>query len=119
MSEEKKVTVIESYKMDWEERSNGGTNKANYLKKLFTDPETNIHYHLRKYPKGFHVPTHHHSTSHGVYVLEGRFWSDGNVYEKGAFLWYPQGIIAEHGATDDEDVTVLFIADKDMETYYL
>jgi len=117
--EEKQILVFDTNAMEWEQRINEGNKKVNYRKKLNDDPTTGGGYQLRKYPKGFHVPRHFHSASHGVYVLEGHFWSDGKVYGPGTVLWYPQGVIAEHGATDDEDVVVFFFTDGKFDTYYV
>jgi len=36
----------------------------------------------------------------------------------GCFVWFPEGTVMEHGASDEGDVTVLFITNKPFEIHY-
>jgi hypothetical protein len=36
----------------------------------------------------------------------------------GSFVWFPEGSEMEHGATQDNDVTFLFIANKPVDIHY-
>ncbi|MDT7709919.1 MAG: hypothetical protein QOG20_5526, partial [Pseudonocardiales bacterium] len=37
----------------------------------------------------------------------------------GEFVWFPEGKKMEHGATADNDVTVLFITNKPLDIHFL
>ncbi|MBB5182792.1 cupin domain-containing protein [Catenisphaera adipataccumulans] len=113
------IEVKDSNTMEWEKRVNGHNGKDNYRKRLINDPETGMSFQKRKYPKGFMVDTHRHNAGQGIYVLKGKFVSDGKVYEPGTFVWYPEGSVAAHGATEDEDVEVLIISNKKCDIFYL
>jgi hypothetical protein len=39
-------------------------------------------------------------------------------FAPGNFVWFPEGMKMEHGATQSEDVTVLFITNKKFEIWY-
>lgn len=36
----------------------------------------------------------------------------------GSFVWFPEGMLMEHGATDDGPVTTLFITNKPFDIRY-
>ena len=111
--------VIDTNRMDWEERPREAVHASSYRKKLYEDPETGMNFHVRKYPAGFMVTTHVHQCSHGLYVLSGHLKTNTGVYGPGTLIWYPEGIVAEHGATDTEDVVCLFINNKPFQITYL
>lgn len=116
---EKEVIVVDTNRLDWEERPREAIHASSYRKKLFDDPETDMNIHVRKYPKGFMVTKHIHNCAHGLYVLQGQLKTDTGIYGPGTFMWYPEGCIAEHGATDTEDVVCLFITNKKFSIEYL
>ena len=41
----------------------------------------------------------------------GRLKMDEGVFGPGAFVWYPEGAVMRHGATEDEDGLFLYIQD--------
>lgn len=61
------------------------------------------------YPKGYTTVWHTHNMSHGIYVLEGTLKTHEGLYGPGSFIWFPEGLLMQHGATDEEDCNMLFI----------
>ena len=53
-----------------------------------------------------------------MYVLEGTLVTHDGQYGPGHFVWFPEGSVMEHGATAEQDVTVLFITNKPFEIHY-
>ena len=53
-----------------------------------------------------------------MYVLEGTLVTHDGSYGPGSFVWFPEGMVMEHGATAATDVTVLFITNKRFEIHY-
>lgn len=62
-------------------------------------------------------PRHTHPCAHGMYVLEGTLAQQGQ-YGPGHFVWFPEDLMMEHGATASGDVTVLFITNKRFDIRY-
>lgn len=110
---------IDSTQQPWEERFNEHLGKMLYRKNLFTDPETGMEIRLVKYPAGAMNTAHTHPCGHGMYVLEGTLVTHEGRYEPGSFVWFPQGMIMEHGATAESDVVVLFITNKPFSIHYV
>jgi quercetin dioxygenase-like cupin family protein len=71
------------------------------------------------YRAGFTNPWHSHPCAHGIYVLEGALNTHQGRYPAGSFVWFPEGGIMEHGATQDEDCTFLFITNKQFSIHYV
>jgi len=61
---------------------------------------------------------HTHNCAHGIYVLDGILQTHTGSFGPGSFVWFPQGMEMEHGATQDNDVTFLFIANKPLDIHY-
>jgi quercetin dioxygenase-like cupin family protein len=112
------VIAINSNAMPWEERFNEKLGRALYRKNLVTDPETGMEIRLVKYPRGVINVRHTHPCAHGMYVLEGTLAANGGRYGPGSFVWFPEGLEMEHGATPETDVVVLFITNKPFEIHY-
>jgi hypothetical protein len=110
--------VVDTNRLDWEERPREAVHASSYRKKLFDDPETGMNFHIRKYPAGFMVTKHVHQCTHGLYVLSGHLLTGGKVYGPGTFVWYPEGIVTDHGATATEDVICLFVTNKKFSIHY-
>jgi hypothetical protein len=53
-----------------------------------------------------------------MYVLEGTLVTHDGQYGLGHFVWFSEGCHMEHGATAEQDVTVLFITNKPFEIHY-
>jgi quercetin dioxygenase-like cupin family protein len=66
------------------------------------------------YPKGYTTVWHTHNMSHGIYVLKGTLKTHEGLYGPGSFIWFPEGLVMQHGATDEEDCEMLFICTKEF-----
>jgi quercetin dioxygenase-like cupin family protein len=111
-------TAIDANSLPWEERFNEKIGRALYRKNLIEDPDTGMEVRLVRYPAGIINPRHTHHCAHGMYVLEGTLATNAGNYGPGCFVWFPEGIDMEHGATADADVTVLFITNKPFDIHY-
>ena len=86
---------------------------------LVNDPDTGMMVLKMVYRAGFTNPWHSHPCAHGIYVLEGALNTHQGRYPAGSFVWFPEGGIMEHGATQDEDCTFLFITNKPFAIHYV
>jgi quercetin dioxygenase-like cupin family protein len=110
--DEKGLKAMDTHSMPWQELFNERVGRPLYRKDLIVDPETGMEVRLVRYPAGFINPAHTHPCAHGLYVLEGTLVTHAGHYGPGHFLWFPEGMVMEHGATPEADVTVLFITNK-------
>ena len=115
----KHVIAIDVAAKPWEERFNEQAGKTLYRKELHRDPDTGMEVRLVRYPAGFTNPLHTHPCAHGMYVLEGTLVTREGRFGPGHYVWFPEGNVMEHGATAEEDVTVLFITNKPFEIHYV
>lgn len=113
-----KLVVVDSNALPWEERFNEKLGRALYRKNLIEDPETGMEVRLVRYPAGVINPLHTHPCAHGMFVLEGTLVTHAGRFGPGQFVWFPEGMAMEHGATPEGDVTVLFITNKPFEIHY-
>jgi hypothetical protein len=51
-------------------------------------------------------------------VLDGVLRTHAGDFGPGSFIWFPEGMLMEHGATPDNDVNVLFITNKPFDIRY-
>jgi hypothetical protein len=51
-------------------------------------------------------------------VLEGVLKTHAGTFGPGNFVWFPEGMVMEHGATPENDVTILFITNKPFDIHY-
>jgi len=112
MMVEKDLQAMDTHSMLWQERFNDRVGRPLYRKDLIVDPDTGMEVRLVRYPAGFINPRHTHPHAHGLYVLEGTLVTHAGQYGPGHFLWFPEGLVMEHGATPEAEVTVLFITNK-------
>jgi quercetin dioxygenase-like cupin family protein len=112
------LIAIDTAAQPWEERFNDKIGRALYRKNLIEDPETGMEVRLVRYPAGVVNPRHTHPCAHGMYVLEGTLTTQQGQYGPGHFVWFPEGLMMEHGATASGDVTVLFVTNKRFEIRY-
>ncbi|MEI7789576.1 MAG: cupin domain-containing protein [Alphaproteobacteria bacterium] len=112
------LQVFDSTTMPWEERFVPQLGKALFAKAFLEDPDTGVTVRMVKYPAGFMNAWHTHPCAHGMFVLEGTLVTHKGNFAPGNFIWFPQGMRMEHGATQTEDVTVLFITNKKFEIWY-
>lgn len=94
--------------------------QRNYsVKNLVRDRDTGMEVLVVRYPAGLVVPMHTHPCAHGMYVLQGSLVTHEGRYSPGSFVWFPEGLRMEHGATAEEDVTVLFVTNKPFGIQYV
>lgn len=86
---------------------------------LIEDPGTGTSVMKLKYFAGFTNTWHTHSCAHGMYVLDGVLKTSSGSYGPGEFVWFPEGQVMEHGATQEHDVTVLFVTNKPLDIHYV
>jgi quercetin dioxygenase-like cupin family protein len=118
MARAHEITALDTKSLPWEERFNERIGCALYRKNLIEDPDTGMEVRIVRYPAGVINPLHTHNCAHGMYVLEGTLVTNAGNYGPGSFVWFPEGITMEHGATADEDVTVVFITNKPFDIHY-
>lgn len=106
------LSVVDTNTIPWAERFNERIGRALYRKDLHTDPETGAEIRLVRYPKGVINPSHTHPCGHGMYVLEGKLVTHAGTFGPGQFVWFPEGMVMEHGASAEGDVVVVFITNK-------
>jgi len=82
--------------------------KPRSKQRLATDPYMGAYVEHIIYRAGTVTYRHTHSCAHGIYVLSGTLLTNGREYKPGTMVWFPQGSIMEHGATEREDCEVLF-----------
>ncbi len=113
------LIAIDTAALPWEERFNEHLGRAIRRKNLIQDPDTGMEVRLVRYPAGVMNTRHTHPCAHGMYVLDGTLATHAGRFGPGSFLWFPEGMVMEHGATPEADVTVLFITNKPFEIHYL
>lgn len=113
------ITVIDTQAQPWEARFNETLGKTILRKNLITDPDTGMEVRLVRYPAGVTNTWHTHPCSHGIYVLQGTLVTHEGRFGPGTFVWFPEGLTMQHGATAEEDVTVLFITNRPFEIHYV
>ena len=113
------LVVINAAEAGWEERFNEKIGRPLFRKDLFSDPETGVMIRLVRYPAGVVNPQHTHPCGHGMFVLEGKLVTHEGTYGPGTFVWFPEGIVMEHGASPEADVTVLFVTNKSFRIDYV
>jgi len=114
----KEQIAIDTTAIEWEKDWSDGNQKHLFNKRLIDDEETGVKIKQMIYPKKFNTRWHTHPCSHGIYVLRGKLKTDKGIYGPGSFIWFPEGVLAEHGSTEDEDVEVLFITNKAFDIYF-
>ena len=114
-----RLTVVDTNTSPWEERFNERIGRALFRKDLYTDSETGAEIRLVRYPAGVINPSHTHPCGHGMYVLEGKLVTHAGTFGPGQFVWFPEGVVMEHGASAEGDVTVVFITNKAFRIDYL
>lgn len=105
--------------MPWEVRHIDELDADLAVKPLVSDPDTGMSVMKLKYFAGFTNTWHTHHCAHGMYVLDGVLKTSAGSFGPGEFVWFPEGQVMEHGATQDNDVTVLFITNKPLDIHYV
>lgn len=114
----REMIQIDTNTVPWEERYQEALGKAMFLKPLLQDLDTGMIIRMVRYPAGFLNKWHFHTCSHGMFVLEGTLVTHVGVHGPGSFVWFPEGMRMEHGATVKSDVVALFITNKPFDIHY-
>ena len=117
-AQEPKVISSDASARTWQERPNPRIGMSSYMQLLHADADTGMSVRLHFYPKGYVTQWHTHPCGHGMYVLEGVLKTHEGVYGPGSFVWFPEGLEAEHGATPETDLLTLFITNKPFDIHY-
>jgi len=104
--------------MPWEIRHIDELDGDLAAKQLIEDPDTGMSVMKMKYFAVFTNEWHTHNCAHGMYVLDGILKTHAGSFGPGSFVWFPEGMEMEHGATPDNDVTSLFITNKSPDIHY-
>lgn len=103
----------------WEPLVNPVTGKTFHPKTLIADPDTGMEVFIVRYPAGVHTPAHTHNCAHGLFVIEGTLVTHDGTFTEGDFVWYEEGVVGEHGATDATSVTLLFTTNKPFDITFV
>lgn len=109
---ELKAQVIDVAGAPWERLLSSVDDSHYGMKSIIQDAETGVELFGIRYEAGEKTPWHRHNCSHGIYVLEGTLYTSIGNFGPGNFVWFPEGIVAEHGATADGPVSTLFFTNK-------
>ena len=90
--------ALDANALPWEQRTNPHLPAPILRKVLHTDAETGVFFQLVRYPRGVINPAHTHPCAHAIYVLEGTLVTHRGSHGPGAFVWFPEGEVMEHGA---------------------
>ena len=113
-----KIQAFDSNTIPWEERFVPELGKALFAKQFLEDPDTGVTVRMVKYPAGFMNTWHTHPFAHCIFDLEGTLVTHEGSFGPGNFVWFPEGMKMQHGATQTEDVTALFLTNKKFEIWY-
>ncbi len=121
MAEELKpveLTVVDTHTQDWEPFPIPQLGIELTSMPLMDDPDTGMRVLKLIYRAGFTNPWHTHPCAHGIYVLDGTLTTHVGTYPAGSFVWFPEGGVMHHGASEDGDCTILFITNKPFDIHY-
>ncbi|MEX0762012.1 MAG: cupin domain-containing protein [Dehalococcoidia bacterium] len=118
MSTDEQFTVIDTTAVEWEDSFNPRLGVALGRLMLRKDPGTGAEIRMIRYPKGIVNPAHTHPCGHGIFVLTGTLRTHRGDFGPGTWVWFPKGEVMEHGATEEGDVTGIFITDGEFDIYY-
>jgi quercetin dioxygenase-like cupin family protein len=112
------LIAIDTTAVPWEARYNEHVGQVFHRKDLVEDPETHVTVRMVRYGAGVTNTWHTHPCAHGMFVLEGTLVTHAGSFGPGSFVWFPEGMVMQHGATADRDVVVLFITNKPFDIHY-
>jgi quercetin dioxygenase-like cupin family protein len=119
MMDLQEMIQIDTNMMPWKEQYQEALSKAMFVKMLLQDPDTGMMIRMVRYPAGFWNKWHDHPCAHGMFVLEGTLVTHTGEHGPGSFVWFPEGMQMEHGATVDKEVVALFITNKPFSIRYV
>ena len=103
------LEAFDSNSMDWLELPLEQLGTSLSLKPFTFDPDTGMSCMLLRYVAGFINPWHTHDCAHGMFVLSGTLRTNKGDFGPGSFVWFPEGMVMYHGATEDDDCLMFFI----------
>ncbi len=112
------VYAVDTNAMPWGEMPIEELNTTLPIKGLMSDPDTGMTVSLIRYKAGFTNVWHRHNCAHGMYILDGVLQTHAGNIGPGSFVWFPEGLEMQHGATLNQDVTMLFITNKPYDIHY-
>ena len=118
MESHSQVITMDSNRMPWQELPIPELDASIFMKPLFLDNMTGMTISKACYTAGFMNKSHTHHCAHGMYVLDGILVTSVGEFAPGSFVWFPEGETMFHGAQEDNDVTFLFITDKNFDIQY-
>ena len=118
MESHSQVITMDSNRMTWQELPIPELDASIFMKPLFLDNMTGMSISKACYKAGFMNKSHTHHCAHGMYVLDGILVTSVCEFAPGSFVWFPEGETMFHGAQEDNDVTFLFITDKNFDIQY-
>jgi quercetin dioxygenase-like cupin family protein len=92
--------------------ANGRDRSGHHSARLIKDADTGVEAILVRYPAGRVTADHTHPCAHGLVVIEGRLFTQDGEFGPGDVVWYPEGVVGCHGATEAGPVTVLLFTNK-------
>ena len=119
MSESERFHSIDTSSATWEDSYNPRLGVSLGRLMLRKDPANSAEIRMIRYPRGVLNPAHTHPCGHGIFVLEGTLRTHHGDFSPGTWVWFPQGEVMEHGATDEADVVGIFITDGPFEIHYV
>lgn len=114
---EREIRVSHIDNLEWTEK-NSVLGKPLKFGALVNDEDTGMFVRYYTYYAGTVTPPHTHHCSHGMYVLSGTLHTNVGDYGPGSFVWFPEGTVGVHGATEDADLVCLFITNKPFDITY-
>ena len=118
MSSSSEVFSIDTNTQPWERRELAEIDASFLIKPLVADSETGMRVLKVRYQAGFTNISHWHNCAHGMYVLDGVLVTSAGSFGPGSFVWFPEGTTMFHGAQSDNDVTFLFITNKQFDIHF-
>ena len=118
MESHSQVITMDSNRMPWQELPIPELDASIFMKPLFLDNMTGMAISKACYKACFMNKSHTHHCAHGMYILDGILVTSVGEFGPGSFVWFPEGETMFHGAQEDNDVTFLFITDKNFDIHY-
>jgi len=113
------MIAVNARAVPWEERVSAQIGGSHFRKILLQHPQAGVEVKLLRYPAGFTMSWHTHGVAHGMYVLEGSLVTHAGTYGPGSFVWFPKGMVMQHGASETEDVVMLFINEGNFDIQFV
>ena len=93
--------------------------RTRYEMVLHDDPKTGMIVKYVRYMAGHPVVVHKHECGKGMFVLRGILHTEHGDFGPGSWIWWKPGSVMFHGATQDEDVDVIFVTNQPFDIEYL